>query len=90
MNLSELAQKNLRVKFWKQTLLSGSLNATQNLEMAKELGEYSQLLNHMLKLGSDSAGLISLEDSTKLIDLERKLEQLAETARLESGRSTLL
>ena len=82
---SEIAQKNNRVRFWNETITSGALKAAQRKEMTDLLVKFKGIL-----LLFSQSGSISEEDSLSLRDLERKLEQLAESARLESGKSELL
>ena len=90
MNLTELAQKNRRVQMWKETINTGSLLVAQRSEMSENLKQYQELLAAILEHSSNNNGVVTEEDSVKLINLERKLEQLAEAARLESGKSSLL
>ena len=82
---SEIAQKNNRVRFWNETITSGALKAAQRKEMTDLLVKFKGIL-----LLFSQSGSISEEDSLILRDLEHKLEQLAESARLESGKSELL
>ena len=90
MHLAELAQKNRRVKFWKELLIDCALTDAQKSEVQENLNLFQELLTRMLKDGMASAGVIPEQDNIKMINLERKLEQLAEAARLEAGKSILL
>jgi hypothetical protein len=90
MNVSELAQKNRRVKFWKETLNEGSLTVAQKTEMNDSLKAYQELIAVIVEQSTAENSLVPEGDSIKLLNLERKLEQLAEAARLESGKSSLL
>lgn len=90
MNVSEISQKNCRLKFWLLTLAEGTLSDSQRAELGLLISNYQQLLSRIIKDTSSANGLISEENNLKLVDLERKIEGLAEVARLEAGRSKLL
>lgn len=90
MNLSEIAQKNRRLKFWSELLLNGALSDTQKADLSNCLRQYQEVLNNSLRLELANGGIILEENIIKLADLERKLMQLAEESRLEAGKSSLL
>ena len=90
MNVSEISQKNCRLKFWLQTLKEGRLSVAQNAELEVYIKNYREVLNYIIRDTNSSNGIISEEVNLKLLDLERKIEGLAEIARLESARSRLL
>jgi hypothetical protein len=90
MNLSEIAQKNRRVIFWKEILSENSLPEEQKSEFTTMIKSYQRLLISIISHSDQQGGLVSDVDALNLTDLERKLEQLAETSRLEAGKSVLL
>ena len=90
MQISELAQKNRRLKFWKEMLADSALTEAQKTEMLALLQKYQKLLNQIISIESAATGLVLEQDAVILLDIERKLEQLAEAARLESGKSALI
>lgn len=85
MQASEIAEKNTRVRFWKAALNDGALDKSQQAEMRSLLTNLQTIL-----LNFGESGAITTEKEAELSDLERRLDQLAELSRLESGKSKLL
>lgn len=77
MLLKEIATKQKRLKDWKDWLEHETQDPQIRRLTGDALKEYSDLLFRCWELGQ-----ISAADGTKLQDLERKLEQLNEEARL--------
>ncbi len=76
--------------FWQKALDQGALPEAKKAEMKKCLQLYRILLAKIADAASAADGSVSDDDSNELLVMERKLEQLAEDARLESGKSFLL
>lgn len=86
MLISEIAQKNARLKSWKEILESEKLSQDDRLLLSGYLEQYKGLVAGLISSNSDSFALVPTESELKLSNLERKITQLAESSRLEFSR----
>ncbi len=75
--MKQLAEKQKRLKDWKYWLEHETEDPAIKVQTSQTLQNYSELLFNCWEKGQ-----ISIDDSRKLEDLERRLEQLNEEARL--------
>lgn len=77
MNISDLAAKQKRAKFWIDFAANEIKDVHVKNLVKQESRRYTELLSQLWEKGS-----VSVEDEKILLDLERRLEQLNEEARL--------
>lgn len=86
MKLSNLAAKQKRARSWQEFIDAGETSDKLVVAETRDLlVEFRATLSEAAHHGAANNGNVSPELDAKIIDLERRLEQLNEEARLKVG-----
>lgn len=80
MNLTDLARKHKRARDWLIFAEDSLSDPVMKKQIVSEVRNYEQLLTNLWRQGD-----ISESDSSRVVELEHKLQELHEEARLKGG-----